>query len=291
MLDNLRRMAIFVAVADAGSFSAAARRLHLSTSVVSHHVSALEESLGATLLYRSTRAVSTTDEGQRLLKSARKMLDAATEGFEALSRGGDLVGSIRVTTPRFLSGGTLEAAIWEFARRHPGVAMKIEQSDQRADLIGEGIDLAIRLGEMPSSDLRARKIGVFERKVVCSPAYLEAFGPIETPEDLRRSDFVVMDRLAEGFRLFKENQRIDIATEKRRITVDSVAAACQAVLAGLGVQRPPTSEVGTHLADGRLVELIPDWRLPVLDIHAVWPASRHGATLTSHLVAHMLESR
>lgn len=289
MIDELRRMAIFATVAETGSFSAAAQKLRLSTSVVSHHISALEETLGITLLYRSTRAISLTDKGLKLLPAAQKMVAAASEGLDEISVEGDtLVGALRVTMPLFAAGSWVENCLFEFGRMHPNVAITLAQTDRQVDLIGEGFDLAVRLGHMPASDLRVRKIGVFERKIVCTPSYLANVGPIKKPQDLHRCEFVVMQSLPDSFRLHKAQHIFDITPENSRILVDSVTAARHAVLAGLGVQRLPMSEIADDLRDGRLVELLPEWSLPLLDINAVWPAAKQGSKLTARFLDHML---
>lgn len=126
MIDDLRAIAIFAKVAEAGSFSAAGRALQLSTSVVSHHVKALETRHAVSLFHRSTRALSLTNEGKNLLQSANRMVEAAEEGLDAIADvSADPAGALRLILPAFLTGSPQERAIWDFARRYPNVAITL----------------------------------------------------------------------------------------------------------------------------------------------------------------------
>lgn len=291
MIDDLRALAIFAKVAEAGSFSAAGRALRLSTSVVSHHVKALETRHGVSLLRRSTRALSLTDEGQRLLNAARRMVEAAEEGLDAIADiSADPAGALRLTAPAFLINSSQEAAVWRFARRHPNVAVTLHSSDERINLVAEGFDMAIRLGTMPDSALRSRKIGTFERCLVAAPSYLEAIQEPLVPEDLTRCDFVLLDMLTDKFVLQRGDEEVTVQPEQSRVLVNSVGGARSAVLAGLGVQKLPLSEVGEDLAARRLVRVLPEWSLPTLNIYAVWPASSHRNSLVRLLLEFLLEA-
>lgn len=291
MIDDLRALAIFAKVAEAGSFSAAGRALRLSTSVVSHHVKALETRHGVSLLRRSTRALSLTDEGQRLLNAARRMVEAAEEGLDAIADiSADPAGALRLTAPAFLINSSQEAAVWRFARRYPNVAVTLHSSDERINLVAEGFDMAIRLGTMPDSALRSRKIGTFERCLVAAPSYLEAIQEPLVPEDLTRCDFVLLDMLTDKFVLQRGDEEVTVQPEQSRVLVNSVGGARSAVLAGLGVQKLPLSEVGEDLAARRLVRVLPEWSLPTLNIYAVWPASSHRNSLVRLLLEFLLEA-
>lgn len=291
MLDDLRALAIFARVAEAGSFSAAGRALGLSTSVVSHHVKALETRHGVSLFRRSTRALSLTDEGKRLLDGARRMVAAAEEGLDAIADvSADPAGALRLTAPAFLINSPQESAIWQFASRYPNVAVTLNSSDEQVNLIAAGFDMAIRLGGMPDSALRSRKIGSFERCLVAAPAYLETIETPTLPEDLARCDFVLLDMLSDKFVLNRGKRKVTIQPEQSRIRVNSVGGARSAVLAGLGIQKLPLSEIDEDLSAGRLVRVLPEWSLPTLDIHAVWPESSQRSSLVKLLLQHLLNA-
>ncbi|MGQ7843532.1 LysR family transcriptional regulator [Granulosicoccus sp. 3-233] len=279
MIDDLRALAIFAKVAEAGSFSAAGRSLRLSTSVVSHHVKALETRHGVSLFHRSTRSLSLTNEGQRLLQAARRMVEAAEEGFNAIAEiSDDPTGMLRVSAPAFLMNSPQVDALWCFARRYPGVGVTLCSSDEQINLVAEGFDLAIRLGNMADSTLKSRKIGTFERVLVAAPSYLESIDPLSSPTDLARCDFVVLDMLPEKFVLQQGGKEVTVQPERSRVLSNSISGARSAVLAGLGMQKLPLSEVAEDLAAGRLVAVLPEWSLATFNIHAVWPeSSRRGA--------------
>ncbi|MEM6466689.1 MAG: LysR family transcriptional regulator, partial [Pseudomonadota bacterium] len=136
MIDHYRGLAVFAAVAELGSFSAAGRRLKLSTSVVSHHVSKLEESLGTPLLFRTTRSLSLTSEGRQVLEAANRMVQAGQEAVDALSDfSTQPVGALRVTLPAFGHRSPVHRAIWQFAKTHPMVALTLHSSDRPVDLV------------------------------------------------------------------------------------------------------------------------------------------------------------
>ncbi|MCY0146267.1 LysR family transcriptional regulator [Hoeflea sp. G2-23] len=285
MIDDLRALAIFAKVAEAGSFSAAGRALRLSTSVVSHHVKALETRHGVTLLHRSTRALSLTGDGHRLLEAAMRMVEAAEEGLDTIADISDgPAGALRLTMPAFLTNSPQENAIWQFARRYPNVAVTLHGSDKQINLIAEGFDMAIRLGAMSDSSLKSRKIGTFERCLVAAPAYLETIEKPLVPQDLARCDFVLMDMLPDKFVLTRGKEEVTFLPEQSRVLINSISAARSAVLAGLGVQKLPLSEIGQDLAAGRLVRVLPDWSMPTLNIHAVWPGSSRRGSLVRLLL-------
>ena len=291
MIDDLRALAIFAKVAEAGSFSAAARSLRLSTSVVSHHVKGLEERHGVSLLHRSTRALSLTSEGQRLLKCARRMIDAAEEGFNAIADiSAEPAGAIRVSAPAFINNGPQEKALWRFAKRYPNVAVTLHSSDIPVNMVAEGIDIGIRLGELSDSTLQCRKIGTFERRLVAAPSYLDTIDPPTSPTDLANCDFILCDTIPEEFVLKRGSDEITIHSEQSRILMNSVGSARSALIAGLGVQRLPLSEVEDDLAAGRLVQLLPEWSLPTLNIYAVWPPSSHRNSLVKLLLEYLIDA-
>ena len=288
MVEDYRALAVFAAVADTGGFTAAGRALKLSTSVVSHHVSRLEDRLGAALFFRSTRSLSLTPEGARLLPAARRMVEAGRDALDALAEDGRApVGALRVALPAFGGAKTIMQKLWGFARENPMVALSLNMSDTQIDLVKDGFDVAIRLGKLEDSALRTRKVGEFSRVLVASPGYLEARPPVTTPADLAQLDFIAMARLPEGFTLQKGRTRAEVLPKAVRVEVNSVGGARDAILAGVGLQRIPLSEVQDDLESGALVRVLPDWSLPVSNIYAVWPATAKQKNLTRLFIDHI----
>ena len=261
-MDDYRALAVFVAVHEAGSFSGAGRRLKLSTSVVSHHISKLEARLGVSLFFRSTRSLSLTPEGQAILPYARTMVEAADEALDILTETSEEpAGSLRVTLPAFGERSPIHRTLMRFVDKHPQVAMSVHTSEYPVDLVKEGFDLAIRLGHLTDSALKSKRIGSFRRKLVASPAYLASRPAIQTLEDLEACDFISMAMLPDTITLVKDGEQVTVAPKKVRLEVHSVSSSKLAILEGLGVQQLPDSEADVELAEGRLVgnpaELVP----------------------------------
>lgn len=292
MIEDYRGLAVFVAVADAGSLSAAGRRLKLSTSVVSHHLSRLEAKLGVTLFFRSTRSMSLTPEGHAALAPARRMVAAGEEALDAVGAGSDEpVGALHITMPAWGERTRLRQALWDFARRHPLVSISLHSSDAPADLVREGFDLAIRLGQLADSSLKTRRIADFERVLVASPAYLAHRKPVRTLEDLAACDFIAISILPPTMTLQRESRAVSFQPEHVRLEVDTIASAKSAILAGLGVQHLPLGEVEEEIASGKLVRVLPQWRLPVLGVYAVWPDIGPQKALTRRLIDFFLDQK
>jgi len=288
MIDDLRAMAIFATVAETGSFSAAGRQLRLATSGVSQHISRLEDRLGVTLLYRSTRALSLTTEGTRLLEHAQRMMAAAEDGLDSIvAAGGEPAGTLTITLPAILVDSPYEHAIWDFALRHTGVELDVKYLDRNLDLVAEGIDLALRMGNLPDSALRSRRLGSFARVLVAAPNYLQDKPAIKTPADLRQLDFIAMEGLPDQITLLKGDQQETLSANKGRVQVDNFTALRAALRAGLGLQRLPQTIAEEDLRNGTLSKVLPGWKLPDLGVFGVWPDSSRRASLTRMLVDHI----
>ena len=292
MIENYRSLAVFVAVADAGSLSAAGRRLKLSTSVVSHHLSRLETRQGVKLFFRSTRAMSLTPEGRAALDPARRMVAAGEEALDALGADNEEpVGALRITMPAFGEQVRLRQVLWDFAKQHPQVAISLHSSDMPADLVKEGFDLAIRLGTLADSSLRSRRIAEFRRVLVASPEYLAGQPPIRAPQDLTVCDFIAVSQISGAVTLQNESRSVTIDPEKVRLEVSTIASAKSAILAGLGLWHLPLGEVEDEIASGRLIHVLPDWTLPVLGIYAVWPDIGPQKALTRRLIDYFVANK
>ena len=191
MLDHLRAMAVFATVAETGSFSGAARKLGLSASVVSHHVTVLERHLDTPLLYRTTRRLSLTDAGRKLAGSANDMLAAAEQGFGLIGQQSDSpTGSLKITAPAVLQYARFITRLSTFAKHFPRVEISISFSDRRLNLVAEGYDLAFRIGKLEDSTLIARKLVDGQQVLCASPGYLKAAGAPTVIQDFPMLDSV-----------------------------------------------------------------------------------------------------
>jgi len=220
-----------------------------------------------------------------MLDAARRMVRAGEEALDALSgSGAEPVGALKVTLPAFGDNSAVHQAVFRFAQAHPMVTLRIHSSDRRVDMIQEGYDLAIRLGVLPDSTLKSRRIGTFRRRLVAAPHYLAQRPPIRTLDDLMRADFISFAMLPNAITLTKDGADVTITPENRRLEVDLVTAGKAAVMAGVGIQHLPLSEVEAELAAGTLVEVLPEYRLHALGIYAVWPDSGPQKHLTRRLI-------
>ncbi|WP_428625208.1 LysR family transcriptional regulator [Sedimenticola sp.] len=286
MIDELKAIAIFAKTVEAGSFRAAAKQLDLAPSVVSYHVSKLEHTYGVALLYRSTRKLSLTDKGKKLFAHAKQMVKEAESGFDILANESTTpAGSLHITLPAVLARDPLINQIAAFAIDHPKVDLRINFSDIQQDIISSGIDLAIRVGTLKDSALKAKRISQIERKLVAHPGFCKK--KINKPRDIEGLEWITMEMMPPT-KIFRDKRgnRIEIACESR-IKVDSADAMCQLAIAGLGLATPPTFLVETEIAAGKLVELLPALQVQPLEVYAVWPANAPRESLTNRLIGYL----
>jgi len=285
-------MAIFAKVAEAGSFRAAAKALDLSPSVVSHHISRLEEHLGTALLYRSTRRVSLTDNGAELFASAKAMVEAAEAGLDAIRvRSDQPAGRLRIA----VAGAVFENPPYidhlvGFAKRYPKVELSISFSDQKVELIGSSFDAAIRIGWLEDSRYKARKLCEIERAVVVAPGYLAGKPMPKALRDLEAWDWIKLAQIPVSRQLIDIRGEVPPFNPHVAAEVDSVAALSNLAISGIGLACVPRFLVRSELHDGRLIALSPDWELQPASVYAVWPNNVAADSLTMRFVHFLVES-
>ena len=286
MMDDLRALAVFARTAELGSFRAAAAALDLSPSVVSHHVARLEAHLGVPLLYRTTRRLSLTPEGEVLFEAARQMLEAAEVGLDAVRGGeGGPAGELRLTVPGFLEGTAFFEDVAAFLVLHPRVRLTVVSTDERRDLVAGAFDLALRMGQLADSGLRARRVATLRRVLVAAPAYLARNGVPETPADLAPLDcFQLGSRLPELVLAPAGGGLVERVRFRPRGTLSSGLAILGLVRAGSGMAALPEVLVRDPLASGALVHVLPGWSLEELGVYLVWPDGAVRRHLTTRLV-------
>jgi DNA-binding transcriptional LysR family regulator len=281
MLDRLRSLAVFAKVAELGSFRAAAQALALSPSVVSHHVRELESHLSLPLLYRSTRRVSLTSDGQRLFDSARAMVQAAERGLDGLSgESATPTGSLKLTAPAFLGETSFCDDLAAFSAAHPRVELTVGFTEEPRDLLRDGLDLAIRMGRLDDSTHRSRKLAAMHRVLVTSPGYVEGRKRPRAPLDLAEWDFVRLRSRPPQVTLSCPGKRAVTVAFRPRLSVDGIAAVRGLVRAGAGLATIPEVYARADLATGRLVQVLPRWRTDSVPVHAIWPGNAQKSALT-----------
>lgn len=268
---------VFVAVADHGGFAAAARHLGLTKSAVSKRIGVLEAHLGTQLFHRSTRSISLTEAGEIYLVHAAQALGAAQDAEDAVAAlQGQPIGLLRLSTP--MSFGQLHVAplIAAFLRQYPGIRIDLTMDDKFVDLVEGGIDVALRAGTLPNSALIARKLAPIHSVIVAAPDYLAQSGTPETPEDLLAHSCLhyAYSRDPSEWRLAGPAGDMRVQTSGV-LRVNNSEALCTVLLDGLGIGRLPTFIAGAHLTSGRLVRVLPEYRLPEQALYAVFPERKH----------------
>jgi DNA-binding transcriptional LysR family regulator len=285
MSDQLQEFRVFVRAAETGSFSRAGRELGLSQPSVSRIIGELEARLGVTLLLRSTRRITVTDAGSLFLDRAREIL-ADIEDAEDAARGLDsLRGTIRLVIPILYGTREIIPRLPRFLAVHPMLRVELSVADQRQDLVAEGADVAIRVGDLDDSAFGARKLATLTRMLVASPAYLAARGTPKTPADLAAHDCIFgpgnFSRASWSFRRGDSEISVDL---HGRIQTNSGPGMFASAIAGLGIAMMSTVMAGDELSAGRLVPLLGAYKVPSIDVHAVFPGGPRPSAKVRALV-------
>lgn len=284
-MDRLDAMKVLVAVAEAGGFSAAARRLRQPLPTISRKVALLEASLGAALLTRTTRAVALTDTGRAYVARAKRILDDVAEAESQAQAASAPAGELRVSLPIAFGHHFVAPVLGEFLAAHPRVTLDVAFDDRFVDLVADNVDIGVRVGVLRDSSLIARKLGAFRRVVCAAPAYLARAGAPASPADLARHDCLITTQLRDPddwpFTIDGRDTRVRVKGCLRASTNEAVL---QAAIAGVGLALLPSWHIRGAVAAGRLVALLRRHETPPVPIHAVYPAQRIQSAKTRALV-------
>jgi DNA-binding transcriptional LysR family regulator len=279
-MDRLAAMEAFVLVVDTGSFSAAARRLKVGQPAVSKWVVQLEERLGVKLLVRTTRGLTATEAGLNYYERARRSIEEADEAESAArGAGSGLTGRLRICGAVTFARIHLMPRLPEFLARHPELEMEVVLDDRNIDLVQEGIDVALRMGQLSDSSLTAKRIASGRHVVVGTPAYFERTGKPTAPGDLAAHQAVIYDQEAGGQDWTFQRDDAEIAvTLKGRLRVSAAEGVRAAVLANAGIAVASEWMFSPEIADRTVQMVLQDWELPRIDLWAVFPAGRTATT-------------
>ncbi|QIE54780.1 LysR family transcriptional regulator [Pikeienuella piscinae] len=276
-MDRLTEMEAFTRVVELGGFTGAAKKLGLSKSAISKHVASLESRLGARLLNRTTRRVSPTEIGLVYFDKAQAVLAAAREADAmATAMQGAPTGELKISAPLSFGLRHIAPALANFLALYPNVSARLQLDDRRVELVAEGFDLAIRIGEMPDSSLKARRLAETEMNLVAAPAYLERKGEPTSVDELSDHELLHYTNLSSG-NSWKLRSASGVERPVRiggRLSVNNGDALACAALDGLGIALSPHFIVAEHLASGRLVEIMRRHRPEPVGIYAVYPSGR-----------------
>ncbi|WP_313044929.1 LysR family transcriptional regulator [Pantoea eucalypti] len=290
MQNKLTAIQTFVRVAEAGSFSAAARQNGMKQSAVSQQIAALEEALGVVLLHRTTRKMALTEQGQHYLQQVRQLLSAMEELEQQLRPGTQpLHGKLHIQLPSGI-GHRLMPHLIAFQQAHHALHLNIALEDRLSDLIAEGVDVAIRLSESPPATLAARSLITVETVLVASPEWIAQNGMPETPDDLQRHPHIRFSGILPDAPLQLVSGMTSVSVPVKTVfRSNNSEALMQALEAGLGIGGLQLLIGADALASGRLVRVLPDWRLPDRYLYAVFPDARFIPDKVRKLVAEVSE--
>lgn len=302
-MDRLTAMQTFVRVVESGSFSAVARESQSTQSAVSKQVAALERALGARLLSRTTRSLALTEAGERYFEQVRRLVSEVAEAESSLRQGEQqLSGWLRVAASVGFGRLKLLPLVRSFLQAHPGVRVDLRLNDGFIDLVEQGVDVAVRIGELADSTLVARRIGSTKRVLIGSRRYLRSLPkgikPPRRPEDLMQHNCIVYTELSTfNAWTFTAGPGASVPPgtavtirAQGNLQTNSSEVVRAAVLSGMGISLSPTWLFDDEIARGDLQVLLPDWPAPSLPVHLVSPSQRQRSAKVRAFADHLAEA-
>jgi DNA-binding transcriptional LysR family regulator len=278
-MTDLNALVVFAKVVEAKSFSEAARRLGMPVSTVSRRISELEDQLGVRLLDRSTRSLRLTELGSEVLEHAQRSAEASEAVQNIVSnRQTSVSGTLRLSAPPNISDTLLSPLVTAFQASYPNVRVQILIAERYVDHIGDGVDIAFRLGALKDSTLVAKRILTYRHRLVASPAYLETCKPPQVPQDLIGHRLIAFSywRPESRWTFVHANGRDEeTVTFQPHLSMNDFAGLTPALLSGLGIGDLPPVVQPEFMRDGRLVEVMPDWRFRTYDLCLVHLGNRN----------------
>ncbi|OPA96886.1 transcriptional regulator [Pseudomonas fluorescens] len=291
-MNRLAAMEALVRVIETGSFSGAARQLHVGQPAISKSIAQLEERLGVRLLLRSTHGLTPTEAGQNFYEHAKRSIQEADEAdMAARGAGATLSGRLRICAAVTFARLHIVPHLGQFLAQHPSLDVEVVLDDRNVDLIEAGIDVALRMGDLVDSGLTARKIAQGRRLVLGTPAYFETAGKPQTPADLNAHQAVVYDQRGGGavWAFQQESVKTNV-TLRGRLRISAAEGIREAVLAGLGLTISSEWMFAPELKAGTVQAALEDWTLPPIDLWAVFPTGRQASAKARAFVT-FVESR
>ncbi|HET8705362.1 MAG TPA: LysR family transcriptional regulator [Pseudomonadales bacterium] len=285
-MDRLQLMSAFVAVAEETSFARAGRRLKLSAPSVTRCVATLEAHLGVKLLDRSTRHVRLTEVGQRYLDDARRILQEIDEAEDAVSGiNGEPKGHITLTAPVLFGKMFVTPILINYLRSYPQMQLSALFLDRVVNMVEEGIDVGVRIGDLPDSSLKSLRVGEVRRVICAAPDYLREMGYPATPQALFQHRLIYGNTGSAPmeWRFIDGQNSISIRTQSR-ISLSTNDAVIEAAKSGFGIARVVSYQVANDLQEGTLVPLLTDYELPPLPIHVLHREGRYKSARVRTLV-------
>jgi DNA-binding transcriptional LysR family regulator len=273
-MDRLQAMATFVRVVENGSFSGAAKQLNVGQPAVSKTIAQLEDRLQVRLLLRSTHGLTPTEAGQRFYERARRAIEEANEAeLEARGAGAGLSGRLRVSAATTFARLHIVPHLPAFLKANPDLEIDVILDDRVIDLVAEGVDMALRMGELPDSAAVARKLASGRRSVIATPAYLERCGIPQSPAELGSHQALIYSQASSGW-TFKRGSAETSVSVHGRVRVSAAEGLRAAVLAHMGLTIASDWMFSPELESGAVRRVLEAWALPTIDLWAVFPTGR-----------------
>lgn len=290
-VDRLLLMTVFVAVAEEEGFAGGARRLGMSPPAVTRAIATLEQHLGIKLLNRTTRYVRVTEAGQRYLEDAKRVISVADEADESVvGLNAEPRGHIVVTASVLFGRLYVMSGIVDYMKRYAGMEVSALFVDRVVNMLEEGVDVAIRIGELPDSSYRAIRVGSVRRVMCASPKYLQQFGMPKTPEELAQHQIILARGLnpSPEFKFVKNGDSLTVKV-KPRLMVSDNDSAIEAAVGGLGVTRLLSYQIAPQLSDGSLKVILSEFESKAVPVHIVHSEGRYTSAKIRTFVDLMAE--
>jgi DNA-binding transcriptional LysR family regulator len=278
-LDQLHLINVFVAVVDTSGFAGAARKLNMSPPAVTRAINELETHLGVRLLTRTTRVVRVTEAGERYVGDCRRILNELTEADESVTGlHGSPRGKLTLTAPVLFGAKFVTPIVTEYLRRYPQVNASCWFLDRVVNMMDEGVDVAVRIGDLPDSSMQAIRVGQVRRVICAAPGYLAQHGQPNTPQALASHCTILASTVTPSPEWrFLEGGEPCLVKLQPRLIITSNDAAVNAAVEGFGIVRLMSYQVADQVRDGQLKILLSEFELPELPVHLVHREGRHAS--------------
>jgi DNA-binding transcriptional LysR family regulator len=288
MSDHIDALRLFIRVARLGSFSAAGRELGVPQSTVSRTIAALEREIGAALLVRTTRAVTVTDAGSDFVARIEPILADLEEAEHSVRHSNELRGTLRIGIGTSLAGRIVIPHLKPFLDRHPALHVDLLLDDEKQDLVKEGVDVAFRFGALADSNATARKLVTWPRALAAAPSYLRTAPALNIPADLAAHAIIVGPHGVGDWTFRKGGTATSVRLEGRlRITV--LQGAYLAAVEGMGIVLTTLPAFRREFESGALVQVLPEWDLGSVDVHALFTSGRAAKPSARAIVAYFAD--
>ncbi len=276
-MNKFANLEAFVAVIEAGTFSAAGQRLNIAKSVISRRVSEMETHLGSRLLNRTTRKLTLTESGKHFYQQATQILSSLRDAEESISQETlELGGSFKLTAPLSFTINHLSHAIVKFLTEHPAIRLNLDLNDRNINVVGEGADMAVRIGQLEDSSLISRRLGTIHIMSCASQSYLQQHGEPEHPSELAQHIGLQYTNLdyKQQWRYRTSGNKIIHGQPQIHFQANNGEALATAAVAGLGITTAPTFILGQFIKEGQLIQILKDYPSPSVGLYAVYPPGR-----------------